>query len=89
MPMIELNCANFITKEFEPMLVNTAAIAWIKEIYLPGVPLSKVPWACIITLVTGEVLEINCTLAQLHEHIYWASVDAKPESLQRNPWGQK
>ncbi len=90
MAMISVERANFTTRQFEPALINSDAIVWVREFHLPGVPIAKNPWACDVWL-SGEdrAMTIHSTIEELQEAIYFASIEAKPAHLQGNPWGTR
>jgi len=85
MPIVNVMWANPKTLYFEPLLLNSDYIVSIRHFKTTA----KGSF-CVVLITGGDELLIRGTLEQLEEAIHWASQpDAKPESMQGNPWGQK
>lgn len=85
MPIVNVMWANPKTLQFEPYLLNTEFVVSIEHVLT-----TPKGTGCGVKLASGEWLLIRGTLEDLEEEIYYASQhDAKPQSLQGNPWVQK
>ena len=74
------------TREIEDYLINTDFIVFAKDIGTH----KTFGTMCGVYLSSEDAFVLLGSLDHLEERIHWAGqYDAKPKSLQGNPWGQK